>query len=133
MDGIGFEYLYTVEGYITFVVNVKAGAFSGAAGFCMADCWLKDAISNLSELYRDLRGKYRMDDYDSDDFICFEMEQSGHMTVTGQVGGSYNDTFLTYEYRADQTMLAEIIKKLRIMLALRGSPEEYLARKQPTE
>ena len=133
MDEIVLEYAYTVGGYITFSVRVIAGEFSGASGFCIAERWLKDAISNLSEMISNLRGEYQMDDYDSDDFMCFKMKKSGHMTVTGQIGGSYNATFMKYEYCADQTVLAEIIASFTRMISLQVSPEEYFARKQSTE
>ena len=133
MDEITFEYLYTVEGYITFIVTVKAGAFSGASGFCIAESWLKNAIFFLSDMYRTLNGSYQMDDYDSDDFMCFEMETLGHMKVTGQVGGSHNTKFLNYECRADQTMLAEIIASFKHMIAAPISSAEHVARIQSTQ
>jgi len=57
-----------------------------------------------------------MNDYDSDDFIYFEMKSLGHMIITGQLGGSYNIPFLKYENRADQTLLADIISNFKSMV-----------------
>jgi len=117
MDNIVLEHLYTVEGYITFSVRVKAGEFSGATNFCIAESSLREAISAFCEMYKNLKGKCQMNDSDSDDFMCFEMENLGHMTITGQLGGSYNIPFLKYQNRTDQTVLAEIIAKFKSMIS----------------
>ena len=116
MGDIVFEYLYTVEGYITFSIKVKVGDFAGASNFCISESFLKNTISDLSEMCKNLKGKYQMNDYDSDDFMCFEMENLGHMTITGQLGGSYNIPFLKYQIQADQTILGEIISNFKDMI-----------------
>ena len=116
MESIIFDYRYTVEGYVTFTITVKSGEFSGASNFCISESLLKDTISALSKMYNSLKGKYQMNDYDSDDFMCFEMENLGHMTITGQLGGSYNIPFLKYQIQADQTILGEIISNFKDMI-----------------
>ena len=115
MGNIIFEYLYTVEGYITFTIRVESGEFSGVSNFCISEGSLKDAISALGEIYNNLKGTYQINDFDSDDFMCFEMGELGHMTITGQLGGSYNIPFLKYQNSSDQTVLAEIISIFKNM------------------
>ena len=116
MENIKFTHQYTVEGYLTFNIEVISGGFSGVSNFCISEYSLKEAISALARMYNNLKGTYQMNDYDSDDFILFEMKSLGHMTITGQLGGSYNIPFMKYKNRADQTVLATIISDFKRML-----------------
>ena len=54
MNNITLEYRYTVQGYITYSVNVKSGEFSGASGFCISKVLLKEAVQRLSKMYESL-------------------------------------------------------------------------------
>ena len=116
MNSIIFEYQYIVEDYITFKVRVVSGEFSGTSNFCILESSLRTAIASLSEMYNTLKGFCRMNDFDSDDFISFKMNSLGHMTITGQLGGSYNIPFLKYENHADQTILLDIISNFKSMV-----------------
>ena len=116
MNVFELDFQYNVEDYITFTIRVVYGHFSGKAGFCISRPDLIEKLTELEGLYNNLVGCCRIDDYDSDDFMAFVMEALGHMTITGQLGGSYNIPCLKYQYYADQTVLAEIISKLKRMV-----------------
>jgi len=118
MGNIIFEHQYTIEGYVTFAVHVKSGKFSGMSNFCIAESVLKDAILYLSEMYDSLKGMYRMNDYDSDDFMLFEFLNHGRMRISGQIGGSHSKQYLKYQFVTDQTVLGIIVsdfKRLRVL------------------
>ena len=119
MDSISFEYQYTTESYVTFAIKVKSGEFSGVSNFCILESSLKAAILVLNEMLINLNGSYQINDYDSDDFIYFEMKTLGHMTIMGQLGGSCNIPFLKFENCADQTILAETISIFNNMIRKR--------------
>ena len=51
------EYLYTVEDYITYIVKVTSNGFSGASNFCISKELLRDTVSDLSKMYKDLEGR----------------------------------------------------------------------------
>ena len=113
MSNIKLEYLYTVQEYVTFHIYVQSGNFSGESNFCMPKKILTEAIVSLSNVHENLKGSYQINDYDSDDYILFKMLKLGHMEITGQVGGSYNDQFLRYQFECDQTDLLCIIQTLK--------------------
>ena len=126
MDSIIFEHQYTVGGYVTFRIKVTCGEFSGASNFCISESLLKEAISTLSELYNNLKGSYQMNDYDSNDFILFEFLERGKMKITGQVGGSFREQYLNYQFITDQTLLGEIISSLKRLLSSTRGVKEWL-------
>jgi len=113
MGSIDFVYECTVQGYTTFTKKVISGSFSGTYGFCLSGNSLDEAINVLSEMYNGLKGTYRINDYDSNDFVLFEFAKLGHLKISGQVGGGHNQQYLVYEFMTDQTVLNEIISCFR--------------------
>jgi len=120
MASITFEHRYTVGGYITFAVEVMSGNFSGASSFCIPSEPLRDTVSCLNVIYNDLIGSYKVEDYDSSDFILFEFLKYGHLKISGQIGGCHRENYLIYQFVTDQTALREIISDLSSMLASEG-------------
>ncbi len=118
MNQFKIMYLYTVDDYITFSLRVIWNAFSGESTLCMSRCYIEGKIQELKNLYNKLNGKCCFEDFDSDDFVLFEMKKWGHMLITGQLGGSQNTPFLRYEYYADQTFLNQIILDFENMLTI---------------
>ena len=116
MNDISFEYCYTIGGYCTFIVKVISGMFSGASSFCISESSLKDAISSLNKMYDSDAGVYRMNDYDSDDFISVEFQKLGHLCFAGQVGGSHRQQCLKYQFVADRSVLSSLISGLQSMI-----------------
>lgn len=117
MNSISFQHLYSAIGYITVKVEVYSGVFSGSSTFCMSNAVLKSMALQLQQLYETLSGTYQVDDYDSDDFVRFECLKHGHVQITGQVGGSYNNQFLNYQFETDQTALKQIIMELQLLIS----------------
>ena len=50
-------------------------------------------LSFLREMYNYIRGKYRINDYNSNDFILFKFLNLGHVNIFGQVGESFNSQY----------------------------------------
>jgi hypothetical protein len=106
-----------VEGYITFLIKIKSGEFSGASNFCISESALQNAITSLSEMYNNLTGSCQIQDYDSDDFVLFKFLNLGHIEISGQAGGSHCPQYLRYQFTTDQTVLGSIVSILRSMVA----------------
>jgi hypothetical protein len=113
---IELEHTCTDDGYVSFSVVVVSGGFSGASGFCLPVDSLRDAVSSLSRIDHDLSGSYQIDDCESDDFILLEYLSQGHLRVSGQVGGSFNNQYLRYEFDTEQTAMNAVVASLRSML-----------------
>jgi len=113
MNTLKIIYNETWNDYANFSVFVKSGKFSGETNFCISACLLKEGIDALQKIYQSLNGSYVLNDYDSDDFISFEMQKHGQLLIRGQIGGSHNPQFLNFEMSEDQTYLAEIIQDLK--------------------
>jgi len=116
MDFLTFSHEYTVEGYVTFLVHVTSGLFSGESSFCIAAEALKKGVHELQSIYKLLIGEFTLHDYDSDDFIAFEMQKYGHIVIRGQVGGSHSSQYLVYKFHSDQAGLKQIIDDLNCLL-----------------
>lgn len=108
MNEINLEYQYTVQGYVTFTVRVHSGEFSGASNFCVSKDGLQEAVAILGEICESMRGEYQVNDYDSDDYLLFRSRPYGHAVISGQLGGSFNPQYLTFELPLDQTELKRI-------------------------
>jgi hypothetical protein len=67
-------------------------------------------------MYSSLNGSTSLEDTDSDGFVRFSMEQSGHVIVTGQVGGSYEDHFMKFKFQTDQTCIPNFIQGFKNLL-----------------
>jgi len=109
MSSLTVTHLGTYGDFIGYLVRVESGAFSGESSFCISVDWLEDGIAALQELHHSLHGSYTFEDYDSDDFITFEMQKYGHMLISGQVGGSHRPQWLKFELLTDQAELPKII------------------------
>ena len=110
------EHLYTVEDYFTFNIRVKSGDFSGASNFCMPKTSIISLIDNLEKMYTKLKGRSQLTDSDSDAYVRFEMENLGHMSISGQIGGSHQDHYMKFAYTVDQTVLRYFIQVLKRIL-----------------
>ena len=110
---LSFEYLYTVEDYLTFKIIVRSGEYSGTSNFCISKDQRISAIRSFSDMHDKLVGSCTLKDYDSDAYITFEMSKLGHMNVFGQIGGSHADHFMKFKYVIDQTILQSLIQMLQ--------------------
>jgi hypothetical protein len=104
-----FEYLYTVDNYVTFNLKIKSGDFAGSSNFCISKEKIVSIVETLSNMNKDLTGSCELRDYDSDAYIKIEMLKLGHLCIYGQIGGSHQDQFLKFKLTSDQTILNNFI------------------------
>lgn len=117
MNTIILNYLYEVGGYVTFRIIVQSGEFAGSSTWCISKSILESNIETLKRCYNNLAGCSEIKDMESDDYIIFRLEKAGHMTIAGQIGGSFNDQFLKYTFDSDQTYLKIFIDNLSQMIS----------------
>ena len=113
MNSVNFVLAYRVEDYITFAVSINSDCFSGKSNFCLPISAIYQATESLCLITQALSGEYTIFDYDSDDFFQIIFKKYGHLSISGQLGGSYNNNYLVYCFETDQTMLYEIIESLK--------------------
>lgn len=104
------ELLYTIEDYFTVNIKVKSGDFAGASNFCITRETIDCVIKELTLMNKNLEGKSEIKDYDSDAYIIIQMEQHGHLTICGQIGGSHEEQFMKFKCKSDQTILETLIR-----------------------
>ncbi|EIW19111.1 hypothetical protein [Pelosinus fermentans] len=110
------EHLYLVEGYHTLKISVKSGVFAGSSNFCISKGSVHILFEELSNMYKELKGYCKLEDYDSDAYIMFEMEKLGHLCISGQIGGSHESHNMKFKFYTDQTVLLNFIKSLKELL-----------------
>jgi hypothetical protein len=113
-----FENLYEVEGYYTFKVSVTSDNFSGASSFCISKEDMKSFLAILETLLATLKGSAELKDYDSDAYIKISMANYGNLTLSGQIGGSYEKQFMKFNIYSDQTILDLMSKYFSKILLL---------------
>jgi len=116
------DYLYQ-NGYNVFdickldngelLVQVKVKDFSGQFVYCIEENNLNDYIQSLEQLDKSEQGEFRFSDMDSDSFIYFEKTKLGHMKISGQLGMKFRNNYLIFEMDADQTVITNLIKRLK--------------------
>ena len=95
------------------LVRVKVKDFSGQFAYCIEDNNLKDYISSLEELDKLEKGEFKFQDMDSDSFIYFEKTEYGHMKISWQLGMTFQNNYLIFEMDADQTVITNLIGRLK--------------------
>lgn len=95
------------------LVRVKVKDFSGQFAYCIEDNNLKDYISSLEELNKLEKGEFRFSDMDSDSYVYFEKTMYGHMKISGQLGFTFRNNYLMFDMEADQTVITNLIKRLK--------------------
>jgi len=115
-DSLAFELVFATDDYLTFSIKVKSGEFAGEGVFCMPIEIIESAIASLEVMYESLIGSCRMEDHDSDAYISIASGKFGHICISGQIGGSYEDQFVKFLYHTDQTELPVLIRRLKALL-----------------
>ena len=121
------DYLYQ-NGYNVFdickldngelIVQVKVKDFSGQFVYCIEENNLNNYIQSLEQLDKSEQGEFRFSDMDSDSFIYFEKTKLGHMKISGQLGIKFRNNYLIFEMDADQTVITNLIKRLKWLFVL---------------
>ena len=95
------------------MVQVKVNDFSGQFAYCIEDENLADYVQYLKQLDKSEQGEFRFSDMDSDSFVYFEKTKFGHMKISGQLGFTFRNNYLMFEMNADQTVITNLIKRLK--------------------
>ena len=111
-----FATRYLVQINFTFALTAKSGDFSGTSHFCVRADEIEAFCNSLLKMYASLSGSARLSDNDSDGYVNLEMQESGHLKVSGQVGGSHEDHFMTFEFRTDQTCIPPFVSDFKALL-----------------
>jgi len=59
------------------------------------------------------QGEFKFADMDSDSFIHFEKIKFGHVKISGQLGMKFRNNYLVFEMDADQTVITNLIERLK--------------------
>ena len=97
----------------TLLVQVKVKDFSGQFCYCIEDENLADYVQYLKQLDELEQGEFKFADMDSDSFIHFEKTKVGHIKISGQLGMTFRNNYLIFEMNADQTVITNLIKRLK--------------------
>lgn len=98
------------------LVHVKVKDFSGQFAYCIEDGVLVDYIQSLEQLDKIEQGELRFSDMDSDSYVYFEKTKLGHMKISGQLGMKFRHNYLMFEMDVDQTVITNLIKRLKWFL-----------------
>jgi hypothetical protein len=77
---------------------------------------IEKLCNELGTMYSSLQGSTRLTDNDSDGFIEIKINNSGHVTLSGQVGGTHEEHFVRFSFVTDQTSLPKFIQDFRDLL-----------------
>lgn len=110
--------MYLVDGYVTFRIEMKSFSFSGTDSFCSNKRDIDAFCTQMTDMYNTLKGEAILYDYDSDNYLKFEMHYNGSLTLSGQLGGSHNEHFVKFSFDTDQTAIPSFIGHLNKLFAL---------------
>jgi hypothetical protein len=99
-----------VGNYFTFDLSVLSRGFAGTSHFCVSRDDIEQLCDQLSLMHATLKCSVMLPDYDSDGKVVFEMEEGGHVIVSGQVGGSHEDHYIRFRFETDQTCIPKLIQ-----------------------
>ncbi|MFH0897949.1 MAG: hypothetical protein V1855_00020 [bacterium] len=107
------EYISTENDYFHLMIQIKSGMFSGASEFCISKGNIIKIIKTLKNMHETLKGSCVISDFDSDGHITIEMQKLGHICISGQMGGTHQDHYMTFKFMTDQSILPNLIKNLK--------------------
>ncbi len=105
------EHLYTIKENITFSVYIKSFRYSGEYSFCVHYKKITEIIFTLELMNRKLEGEVTLKDTGSDAFVMLSFDPKG-LFVSGQIGGSHEDNYMVFRFKADQVIIGALINKL---------------------
>lgn len=111
-NAIDLEYLYCVEGYITYMVSVKSGEFTGKYSFTNSLQYFSEIIDIIDRQSLNVN-EIIIRDYDTDSLIKIYTSHQNKTTIaTGLIGGSHNSNVLKFEFESDLSIYSELNKVL---------------------
>ena len=100
---------------ITVGVAYENAAFKGRDVFTVFGGFCEELSERMRTVLHDLNGTFRLYDAgaDTDGFLDFTMTR-GRLLVAGRLGASVSTHSLTFQFAADQTLLAPLIRSLTV-------------------
>jgi len=111
-----FATRYSVQINFTFDLTAKSGDFSGTSHFCVQTDEIEAFCNALMKMHVSLSGSARLGDNDSDGFVNLEMQERGHLKVSGQIGDSHEGHYITFEFLTDQTCIPPFVSDFKALL-----------------
>lgn len=115
-ERLSFATRYLVQVSFTFDLTVLSDGFSGTSHFCVRREQLEEMCVDLTKMQRVLTGTTKLNDNDSDAFVEFIIESNGRLNIIGQVGGTFEDHFLKFKFRTDQTCITGFVENFKALL-----------------
>ena len=115
-ERLSFATRYLVQINFTFDLTVLSEGFSGTSHFCVRRDQLEIMCADLTNMHLTLSGSTILDDNDSDGFVEFEIEPSGQLNVSGQVGGTHEDNYVKFKFQTDQTCIDNSVENFKSLL-----------------
>ena len=113
MNDIKIDLIEKFDDWYEFSVYMKAGDFSGKTNFGIMISDYERLICNIEKMYVELKGEFLIKYEDSDDYVKARFKNYGHLEISAQLGGSWNDNFVKLLMNTDQTMLGIILQQLK--------------------
>lgn len=101
----------------SFDMLVKSGLWAGCAVGC--ECGyltIKTFVTELEEL-NDFQRKAVAFDAGYGNSLLFEMNEMGHLEISGEIHGNAGACYMKFCFQADQTVLKDFIRQLKKMTA----------------
>ncbi|MCU0402444.1 MAG: hypothetical protein MUE75_15810 [Algoriphagus sp.] len=118
---LSFVIRYLVQDSFTFDLSVFSDGFSGTSYFCVRRDQLEKLCHDLKKMYMTLSDSVMLEDNDSDGFVQFEMNSTGHLYVSGQIGGTHSEQLVRFKFQTDQTCIPQFAKDFELLLKSEGN------------
>ncbi len=109
------DHLYTVGENFTFSFYIKSNRYSGEYSFCLFYKRLTEIIFTLELMSRKLQGEVTIKDTGSDSLVLIKFEPKG-LFVSGQIGGSHEDNYMVFKFKAEPNIIGLVIDSLKAPL-----------------
>lgn len=112
-----FDFVRYAEGPFNseFKLKIVSGDFMGVAPCCSL-MGLDTFISELEEMYRFERKVVEFDDMYYGDKILFELNNVGHINVSGKIYGEHAEQSLEFTFDIDQTVIPDFCTELHALV-----------------
>lgn len=113
MNDIKIELIEKFDRWYEFSIYMRAGDFSGKTNFGIMFSDYEKLICDIEKMYMELEGEFLINYEDSDDYVKARFKKYGHLEISAQLGGSWNENFVRLLMYTDQTMLGIILQQLK--------------------
>ena len=96
----------------TFRLSVRSGGFAGEGDWECDIRKFRMFVDDLQKLYAFQAENAHLDDIGYGGHICFSMDHTGHLEISGVIYGVAMEQYLKFCFNADQTVLKTFANKL---------------------